>query len=188
MANISKIPVIQNPELVDRVIADIQKGLVENLGWLDHAFGRAQRIAKVINNKKYFVPSVYAGGNEYLEVSPDANIGNFCFFQMEDPQTMQWQPGIRGSITSNYSLIFWFDTGKITGAENRNTEFVKAQVLKTLNGGFWLRSGRINVTRIYDQAENIYRGYSLDEIDNQFLMHPYAGFRLSGDLFINESC
>lgn len=188
MAVISKIPTIPNPQLIDRVIADIQTGLATNLGWLDYSFGRAQKLIKDINGKKYSTPNVYAGGNEYLEVSPDANIGNFSFFQIDDPQFMDWQPKIRGKLTVNYSLIFWFDTRKISGAENRNTEYVKAEVLKVLNGGFWLKSGRINVTKIYEQAENIYKGYSLEEVDNQFLMHPFAGFRLTGEMTINESC
>lgn len=188
MAIIERIPVISNPELIDRVIADIQKGLADNIGWLNYAFGRAQRLVKAINGKSYFTPNVYAGGNEYLEVSPDANIGNFCFFQIDDPQYMDWQPKIRGAIRCGYSLIFWHDLRTIPGTDGRNTEIVKAEVLKVLNGGFWLKSGRVNVTRIFEQAENIYRGYSLDEVDNQYLMHPYAGFRITGELYINESC
>lgn len=188
MAVIDKIPVIQNPELIDRVIADIQKGLASNLGWLDYSFGKAQRLIKEINGKKVYTPNVYAGGNEYLEVSPDANIGNFSFFQLDDPQYLDWQPNIRGALKTNFSIIFWFDLRTIPGAENRNTEKVKAEVLKVLNGGFWLKSGRLSVNRIFEQAENIYKGYSLEEIDNQFLMHPFAGFRLYGELFINESC
>lgn len=188
MAIIEKIPIIQNPQLLDKVIGDIQTGLASNIGWLDHSFGKAQKLIKDINGKKYYTPNVYAGGNEYLEVSPDAKIGNFSFFQIDDPQYMEWQPKIRGALRTYYSLIFWFDLRTIPGAENRNTEFVKAEVLKVLNGGFWLKSGRINVSRIYEQAENIYKGYSLDEVDNQFLMHPFAGFRLYGELFINENC
>ena len=188
MAKIDKIPVISNPQLIDKVIADVQKGLTDNLSWLNHAFGRAQRLVKEINTKKIFTPNVYAGGKDYIEVSPDANIGNFSFFTIDDPQLVDWQPKIPGDIAVNYSLIVWFNVDRIPGAENRNTEFVKSEILKTLNGKFWLKSGRLNVTKIYEQAENIYRGFSLDEIDNQFLMHPYCGFRFSGEMTINETC
>lgn len=188
MAIINRIPIITNPELIDRVIGQIQKGLADKLGWLDYSFGRAQRLVKDINGKRHYTPNVYAGGNEYLEVSPDADIGCFSFFQIDDPQIYDWQPKIIGSITVNYSLIFWLDLRKIPGTDGRNVEVVKNEVLKVLNGGFWLKSGRINVAKIYELAENIYRGYTLEEVNNQFLMHPYAGFRLSGELFINESC
>lgn len=67
-------------------------------------------------------------------------------------------------------------------------EPIKAEILKVLNGGFWLRSGRLTVTQIEEKAENIYKGYSLDEVDNQFLMHPFGGLRFDGKLTINESC
>lgn len=188
MAKIERIPIIANPQLIDRVIAEVQKGLTDNLSWLNHAFGRSQKLVKIIQGKRIIMPNVYAGGKDYIEVSPDANIGNFSFFVIDDPQTVIWQNKIPGDITVIYSLIIWFNIDRIPGAENRNTEFVKSEILKTLNGKIWLKSGRLNVTKIYEQAENIYRGFSLDEIDNQFLMHPYCGFRFSGEMTINETC
>ena len=36
--------------------------------------------------------------------------------------------------------------------------------------------------------KNIYRGYSLSEIDNQYLMHPFAGLRFDGILEFDEIC
>ena len=188
MAKIEKIPIIANPQLIDRVIAEVQKGLTDNLSWLNHAFGRSQKLVKIIQGKRIITPNVYAGGKDYIEVSPDANIGNFSFFVIDDQQTVIWQNKIPGDITVMYSLIVWFNVDRIPGAENRNTEFVKSEILKTLNGKIWLKSGRFNVTKIYEQSENIYRGFSLDEIDNQFLMHPYCGFRFSGEMTINETC
>ena len=74
------------------------------------------------------------------------------------------------------------------GVDNRNTEAIKAEIMKVINGGFLMKNGRIKITRIYENAENIYRGYSLDEVDNQYLMHPYGGFRFEGELHINENC
>lgn len=189
MARIERIPTISNPDLLDKVIAEVQKGLAEKLPWLDHSFGKAQRLVKMIANKRFYTPNVYAGDNEYLEVSPDANIGNFSFFDIEDPQTIEWIPKQRGAIKSTYGLVFWFDLRKVRPGENyRNVESIKQEILKELNGGFWMKYGRIQVARIYERAESIYRGYTLDEVDNQFLMHPFAGLRFEGDLLINENC
>lgn len=190
------VPIIKNPVLIDRVIGNIQQGLADNVGWLDAAFGRAQRIAKIIQGKKYFTPNVYAGGtpwrgdNDYIDVSPDANIGSFCFFVLDDPQQMDWQPKIQGEIKCPFSIVFWLDLRKVYPGDptNRNVEALKAEVLQVLNGGFWLKDGRITINRIYEYAENVYRGFTLDEIDNQFLIHPYAGFRLSGELTVDEPC
>ena len=50
------------------------------------------------------------------------------------------------------------------------------------------QNGRIEINRIYELAENIYRGFSLDEVDNQFLMAPYGGFRFEGIMEVTETC
>lgn len=189
-------PVIKNPVMLDKIIGEIQTGLVENIPWLDVAFGRSQRLTKVMNGKRIVTPNVYCGGwngrgeNDYIETSPDSKIGNFSFFEIEDPQTIDGGPWAR-EITAPFSLIVWFDLRRVYNeAENRNTELLKAEILRVLNGraGWHLTHGRVTVNRIYERAENIYRGYSLSEVDNQFLMHPFAGFRFEGELQFDELC
>lgn len=185
-----KVPIIDNPELLDSIIANIQKGLAENIGWLDYVFGRAERLVKFdANNRKIYTPNVYVGGNEYMEISPSSEIGNFCFFWVDDPQNVSWEAKINVGIKTNFSLIFWFNFNRIyNSADQRNKEELKKQILDVLNGGFWLKKGRITVNRIYELSENIFRGFSMDETENQFLMQPYGGFRFEGMLKVSESC
>lgn len=189
-------PIIDNPVMLDRVIGQIQQGLVENISWLDVAFGRAQRLTKNLEGRSIITPNVYCGGwnghgeNDYIEVSPDAKIGNFAFFEVDDPQTIEVSTWIR-QITTPFALIVWFDLTRVYGVpDNRNTEYLKAQILRVLNGrgGWHLGDGRIVLNQIYERAENIYRGYTLSEIDNQYLMHPFAGFRFEGTLQFDELC
>lgn len=189
-------PVIENPVMLDRILGEIQKGLTQSLPWLDVAFGRAQRLTRKLEGARIVTPNVYCGGwnghgaNDYLEVSPDSKIGNFSFFEIEDPQTIDAGPWAR-EVKAPFALIFWFDLTRVYGeAANRNTEWLKAQILRVLNGreGWHLTEGRIAVNRIYERAENIYKGYTLSEIDNQYLMHPYAGFRFEGILEFAELC
>lgn len=189
MGRIERIPIIENPVLLDRVIGEVQTGLADNLSWLDHSFGKAERLAVMQETRRIWSPNVYAGGNEYFPLSPDSNIGNFSFFTIDDPQTIDWIPKQRGALTVSYGLIFWFDLRKVyPGTKVRNTEAVKAEILKVLNGGFWMKYGRLTITQVEERAENIYRGFTLDEVPNQFLMHPYAGFRFEGLLTVNENC
>lgn len=189
-------PIIQNPVMLDRIIGEIQTGLVENIPWLDVAFGRSQRLTKMLNGKRIITPNVYCGGwnghgpNDYLEVSPDSKIGNFAFFEIEDPQTIDAGPWAR-EIKAPFGLIVWFDLTRVYNApDNRNTEKLKADILRVLNGraGWHLSNGRIQINKIYERAENIYRGYTLTEIDNQFLMHPYHSMRFDGVLEFAELC
>ena len=189
-------PVIPNAVMLDRVIGEIQTGLVENIPWLDVVFGRSQRLVSRKEGRQYFTPNVYCGGwnghgdNDYIEVSPDSKIGNFAFFEIDDPHTIEADPWAR-EITTPFSLIVWFDLTRVYDEpNNRNTEYLKAQILRVLNGrgGWVLKQGHLEITRIYERAENIYRGYTLSEIDNQFLMHPYGGFRFEGALEYYELC
>lgn len=187
---------IKDPVMLDRVIGDIQTGLVDSLPWLDVAFGRAQRLTRIVNGKRIVTPNVYCGGwkghgeNDYIETTPDSKIGNFSFFDIEDPQTIDAGPWAR-EIKTPFGLVFWFNLARIFGeATNRNTEQIKAQILRVLGGrgGWHLSGGRIVLKSIYERAENIYRGYTISEIHNQYLMHPYAGLRFDGVLDCDELC
>lgn len=189
-------PIIPDPVMLDAVIGHIQQGLVENISWLDAAFGRAQRLVKMQGGKRIVTPNVYCGGwnghgpNDYIEVSPDSKIGNFAFFEIDDPQTIDAGPWAR-EVKAPFGLIVWFDLTRVYDTDlNRNTEKLKAEILHVLSGrtGWHLPSGRITINRIYERAENIYRGYTLSEIDNQYLMHPFAGFRFDGVLMYDELC
>ena len=189
-------PVIANDVMLDAVIGEIQQGLVNNLSWLDAAFGRAQRLTKNIEGKRIVTPNVYCGGwnghgpNDYIEVSPDAKIGNFSYFEVDDPQTIDPGPWAR-QIKAPFSLIVWFDLTRVYGSRtNRNTEKIKSDILHILNGraNWHLTNGRIVINKIYERAENIYKGYTLSEIDNQYLMHPFAGLRFEGLLEFDELC
>lgn len=196
MSKTNNAPVIPNAVMLDRVLAGIQTGLVANLSWLDVAFGRAQKLTKELNGKRIITPNVFCGGwkghgpNDYIEVSPDSKIGNFSFFWIDDPQTIDAGPWAR-TIKTPFSLIVWFDLRRVYNqASNRNTEKLKAEVLHLLEGryGWHLTDGHILTTRIYEQPENIYRGFSLSEVDNQYLMHPFGGFRIDGILEYDEVC
>jgi len=183
--------------MLDRIFGEMQTGLVNGVSWLDVAFGRAQRLVKVTPaGRRITTPNVYAGGwnghgpMDYVEVSPDSGIGNFSFFVVDDPEVVLPGVGLK-EFRAPFGLIVWFDCRRVFGKDDvRNTEKLKADVLKVLTGrsGFALRSGHIEVARIFEQAVNIYRGFSLDEVDNQFLMHPFGGFRIEGTLSFLEVC
>lgn len=181
------------PTLADAVISEINTGLTNHFTWLDRAFGRAERIVKKIDGFTYKLPAYFVGDsvhpNDYIELSPDSNIGNFSFFWMMDPERYTWRPKIRGSFRSPFALIVWFDLRKVYNSTyKRDLSSIEAEILNVLNGGFQIKSGRIEIDTVYRLPENIYREFTLDAVDNQFLMHPYAGFRFEGELIFEEPC
>lgn len=185
---IERVPIKENPQLFDKVIANIQMGLAANLPWLDHSFGRAERLLKIINGKRYYSPNIYIGNNEYELIAPDSGFGNYSFFVLDDPQDVSWVVGETSKFKVPFSVIFWVDMRTIDNVDERNTEYVKQQITRILNGGLWLRHGSIKIEEIFERAENVFKGFTLDEVDNQFMMHPYCGWRFSGTMSVSDNC
>lgn len=186
IARIYKQPT--RPYLFDRVIQDLQEAL-GSLSWLTHIFGRAERLVKMKDGVRYYTPNVYHGRDEYIQLLPDNKaLGNYCFFTVDDPQTVSVPYGTSNRVKAPFSLVVWFDMRTVgaTG-DDRNKEMLKEQTLKTLRRG-WLKNGSITLEKVYERAENIFSGYSLNEVDNQFLMSPFAGFRIIGEMQIDEEC
>ena len=174
--------------LFDRVIQGLQDALGD-IAWLTHIFGRSERLVKMKNGMRYYTPNVYYGRDEYIQLLPDnRDLGNYCFFVMEEPQTVTYPMGIQNRVRAPFSLIVWVDMRTIGATyDDRNTEQLKEQVLKTIKRG-WIKHGAVTVEKVYERAENVFQGYSLDEVDNQYLMSPFAGFRLTGEMQIDEEC
>ena len=107
---IDRVPKKAKPRLFDIVIGEIQDGLAENVGWLDHIFGKAERLVKMVNGKRFYSPNIYIGNNDYMEISPDSNIGNYCFFTLDDPQKVIYQRGDKNELKTSFSLISTFIT------------------------------------------------------------------------------
>lgn len=185
---IERVPIKSNPQLFDKVIANLQQGLADTLPWLNHSFGKAERLVKIIGGKRYYSPNIYIGNNEYELIAPDSNFGNYSFFVLDDPQTVDWNVGETSKYKVPFSLIVWVDMRTIEDIDQRDTESVKQQIIRALNGGIWLRHGSIQINKIYERAENVFAGFTLDEVDNQFLMHPYCGWRFTGEMRVSDSC
>ena len=177
-----------HPKLFDRVIGYVEDGLAANVQWLDHVFGRCERLVKMMNDRKYHTPNWYMGRGEYLLLTPDQRLGNYCFFVMDEPQKVQWSVGETSRIRSPFALIVWVDMRTIDEHDERDTEKVKQDILHVLNGQAWIREGGLTVTRIYERDENVFREFTMDEVDNQYLMSPFAGFRFEGEMYINNAC
>lgn len=191
MANVYILP---NGQLVDKVIEDIQTGLSSSINWLDNVYGRAERLVEYKDGKEYYTPGVYvpwsqAGYNDYLPMYPDSKKGNYCFFYQYDPQEINWIPRGYGVMKIPIAIIFWFDLNSVNDSLNvRNVESLKAEVLNAINFEILLSSGHLSINKSYNLNENIFRDFSVKELDNQYLMHPYGGFRLEGELFVDQPC
>lgn len=186
VARIYKQPT--RPYLFDKIIQNLQDEL-GGLSWLDHIFGRAERLVKIKNGARYYTPNVYRGKDDYIQLLPDnVELGNYCFFVLDDPQTISLPMGLQNRVKTPFSIIVWVDMRQVNATyDDRNTEYLKEQLIKTIRRA-WIKKGAVTLAKVYEKAENVFQGFSLDEVDNQYLMAPYAGFRITGEMQIDEEC
>ena len=192
----------ENPVLLDKILQDIQTTLMDKLSWLDYAFGRAYKIIEHRpDGGKFVYPAVYNGNGEYVSLLPNDNLGNFSWFDIYDPQVIE--QNIR-QFTYKGAIVFWYDLSSIYPDANAlYTEETKNEIINVLTAkGFITTVGRLSISRVYENFENIYKGYALEkiynnyqysgediqELDKQFFMYPYAGLRIEFDLVTRELC
>lgn len=186
--DIPRVPKPDNPVMVDRIIGKLQDALAEGVGWLDYVFGRAQRLVTLQDKSEWYYPGVYVGGDEYLDVLPGQCMGNRVFFNTDDPELLVKQ-GRFLHMERTVGLVCWYDLSTIyAGTTARNTEAVKWKLLDTLDRIVLPTGMRMSMAKVYDRAENIFREYSLREVDSQYLMQPYGGVRIDMDLVYREAC
>lgn len=176
-----------NPELFDIAIGEIQDVLGGKIPWLSNIYGKVQKLVRLKENKEVYYPGVYVKKKDYISVLPDVKNGNIAFFVLADPQGVDFTQNLLGNVSAPFSIVFWFNQKTIDGNDSRNTEMVKAQILKALTTSH-IKSGRFEVTKIYERAENIFQGFTLKEIETQYLMQPYAGLRFEGVITVRQSC
>lgn len=195
----------ENPVLLDKVIQDIQDTLTEKLEWLDYAFGRAYKLVEHRpDGNKFIYPAAYIGNSEYASLVPNDNFGNFCWFDIYDPQEITPIVQAIPQFTFSGAIIFWVNLNSIFPDSNAMySEEIKDEITQILTGpGLVKNQGKLTLTKVFERFENIYRGYSLEKIynnyvykgegiaaiDKQFFMHPYTGFRFEFTMITRELC
>lgn len=194
-----------NPVLLDKVLQDIQKLLTEKLKWLDYAFGRAYKLVEHRpDGNKFIYPAAYNGNGEYVSLLPNDNYGNFSWFDIYDPQRITEVIQSLPQYTFSGAIIFWYDLSLIY--EDKTvlyTEEIKDEIIRLLTTpGIISTIGKLSINAIYERFENLYKGYSIEkiynnynyvgegiqDIDKQFFMYPYAGIRIEFTLTTRELC
>lgn len=195
----------EQPVLLDKVIQDMQTALKEKLSWLDYAFGRAYKLVEhKLDGEKYIYPAAYIGNSEYVSLVPNDNFGNFCWFDIYDPQDITQVVQSTPQFTFSGAIVFWYNLNTIyADADFIYSEEVKDEIIRVITTpGIIKQTGRLTIDKVYERFENIYKGYSIEKIynnytykgegiqdlDKQFFMHPYAGLRLEFTLTTRELC
>lgn len=172
----------ENAALFDIPIEALEDKLA-NLPWMDTVFGKCERLtSKDGNGKAITTPNWFVQGKDYMRVMPDDRVlKNMAFFTLDEPMRLLDS----GRYSTGFSLIVWGDMRRIDG--ERNLEVVKAQILKAVklpNPAI----GKVVISEVYEKSESVWRGYTVDEMQSQFMMQPYFALRLSGTLYMDAVC
>lgn len=195
----------EDPVLLDKILQDMQKSLMNRLKWLNCAFGRAYKLVEHRpDGNKFIYPAMYNGNGEYVSLLPNDNFGNFSWFDIYDPQKITEVVQSLPQYTFSGAIIFWYDLSSIYEDETvMHTEEVKDEIMRVLTTpGLITTTGKLVINDIYERFENIYKGYSVEkiynnytykgegiqDIDKQFFMYPYAGIRIEFTLTTRELC
>jgi len=173
---------------LDLVLNELSASLKSKLKWLDSAFTLSKTLELEKSGRKYKYPAAYIGNGEFVSLLPDSSLGNYLFIEKIDPETVV-EKGLHKSITTNIQLIFWFNLSTIfVETEYNLLENVKHEIYKHLSSPWILSSSILKTLKIYTENENIFEKYSLQQVDNQFLMWPYAGIKFECSIKYSVIC
>ncbi len=185
------IPLIVNPVNIDRAIQNVQVSLSE-MGWLEKCFGRAYNSYKrdVVSRPSIY-PEVWQGlGKDLLNVLPNDNLKSQSFFKVEEPiEVLEYNPNGFSLMKATVSIIFWFNLKEIDDtADYRFIELLKGRTQRLLTAGDYAGTFSLEVKRVYDTPEQVFRGYDINKIPAETLIQPYGGFRFETEFVYVEDC
>lgn len=174
------------PFLIERLFNDIQTALIDNIDWLNYAYGKAERITtKKADGRVAYIPAVYNEKYDYESLMPDDTKGNYSFFVVQDSQNIDSAKGRASRIYGKCSLIVWFDLRSMTSGWGK--EYAKNALLAVLSD-FSSSNGHLIVESVLERTDAIFSEFTLDETDNQYLTFPFAGFRFNCEYSIRQLC
>lgn len=172
--------------MIDTTLNNIANTLLGKLPWLDVAYGKSYRLVDSENN---LYPAIHINGLEYISVLPNDTLGNYLFFELEDPQQLISHTQNKFAYRFNTNLIVWFNLQSIYGTITNLvlSDSVKDTIVAALSNKYYTDLN-IEIVAIFENAENIFKRYSLKQVDTQFLMLPFYGFKFSLNITEKKVC
>ena len=66
--------------------------------------------------------------------------------------------------------------------------FITMPIFATPITRLCIKSGSVMLTKISESAENIYREFTTTEASNQYMMFPFCGIRIDGEMTKTQDC
>jgi len=172
---------ITDPKSLDLRVGILNQRLEAGVSWLDSCYGIAEKSEDNIDGRRVVRPMIYVGeaNREYLNMLPDSHLGNYSWIDVVDGYEIEWGLGQRYRMRAMCGLVVWYnsETAFVDPANRTNRHGID-DVLGVLNG-----AAGVNVVRVSESGENIYRGYTIGEAEREALTRPYMAFRIDMELY-----
>ena len=136
--------------MFDAVIQQMQVALGSGLSWLDHVFGKAERVEhniselrqyyqKHMHDEPFYTPSIYVGEGKYERIVPDTQSwGNYAFFYLDRHQDIGDRQMVKPyfRLKGEVNLVVWGDSREIESGDERNLESIKSDILQADETGY----------------------------------------------------
>lgn len=185
---------IANPSGLDAQIQPLQLELGQSLSWVSNSFGRAYKGIRKMSNmsgRSEYYPEVEninaTDKDRYIAMLPNSRFGNFSFFYPKDP--LEHTEVLLPSKPNNFlkqkvDWIFWGNLDTIApNRDHRLTEKLKEDVRLVIRN-----HTNFIISKEYGEAEEVFKGFDIKEVDNQYFKNPYFGFKFELDLTYRVNC
>lgn len=189
--------IIANPVGLDIAIVEIQKAIAL-LPYISASFGRARIHKENVNGSIMTVPKVYQGEKEYYNPLPNGNFVSSTFMVTTGPEKCEdYQQFGQNDLERDIAIIFWGDLSQIDNSKDYIfLEEIKEDFLKALKYCRCFKSYNSYIDEKYNEVFKEFSTYidsmskdtSNTEIDTQYLMYPYSGFRMNLTLTYTQEC
>lgn len=183
-------------EGVEAKIQILQTVLADNISWLQHSFGKAEKHDKIVNGEVESYPVVFVDNtSDPIDVRPNDNYEAYCFWDITDPGRIDY---LNQDEFAAKKYAFWeYDAALIVWANLKRLDDspyneVKAQLrqdlLDTLGLQLIGQNVQFQAEEIFDKdIVQVFEGYTLNNEWN-IAKWPYVAFRINGVIKFRIKC
>lgn len=170
-------------ETIDNKIDEVKIGLAL-LPYFSQCFGRAFKFREKTSDKKTKIsPAVILQGNDLNIIRPNDKQSGVAFFYVKSPANYQnYTPASNNEMKFTVDLVMWFNSTMIAGWEGLESALQEIKALISSYPAF-------SMVQITYEAEQIYDGFTLEEVEKQYFCHPYYGAKITFNVnFFENAC
>jgi len=166
---------------IDKKCQDIS-GQMTDLTWLSYAFGLADRMVELRDEKDYVYPACYISNTKDPINAMPSDLYNALCFWIKDPEALFNYENNPNRMYYKLSCIFFMCLEKISPYINYKETKTKLRqdIIKFFDehkdGGAF---GVLELVRIIDDdITEVYKEFSIEQVDNRFKMLPKYALRI----------